>query len=465
MGFLQRLFSRKNSRTDGYVYADGFNGPVYPEDDYEKIAREAYCQNLIAYRSIYLVASAAAGVPWALYQMPQNSDDSPLVVETGDIYNLLFRPNPRQGWSAFLQSVISYYLLSGNAYIERIALRTGAQAGTPKELYSLRPDRMKVIKNSTGITGYQYGDGGRNIVWEVNPRTGTADILHLRTFNPLNDYYGHAPTMSAAGHIDNSNDALTWNRGLLKNGARPSTLVTLERSMSEDQYSRFKEQLNNKYGGPQNAGKTIIFDNLGEGKINVTPWGWNPKELDFTESSREDARRIAWAYGVPPVLIGLPNDSTYNNYQSARESFYEDTVIPLLAFIRDELNNWLFPQGSPQYLDFDLSRVPALAAKRDAMWDRAEKTTTLTINEKRELQGFPPIKGGDVIFMGAMMVPVLGDDAPSGDDNLGTESPQEPLTEEEAELAEEEARRALLDSGYPQEVVDKYIGLDEEWHD
>jgi HK97 family phage portal protein len=460
MGFWNKLF-RKASRTDAYVYGEGFVGAVYPKYDYEKIATEAYCQNTIAYRSIYLIASAAAGVPWQLFQDTGNPDIPPEVIETGDIYNLLYRPNPQQGWSALIQSLLSFYLLSGNAYVERIALKTGMAAGTPKELYSLRPDRIKVLKNASGITGYQYGDGARKVIYEVNPRTGQSDILHLKTFNPINDFYGWAPTMSAAGHIDNSNDALTWNRSMLKNGARPSTLVTMERSMSEEQYNRFKEQLNNKYGGPVNAGKTIMIDNLGEGKVNVSPWGWNPKELDYMESSREDARRIALAYGVPPMLLGIPGDNTYSNYQSAREAFYEETVLPLLYYLRDELNNWLFQAGSREYLGVDLSKVEALAEKRDALWDRAEKATTLTINEKRELQGFPPIPGGDVIFMGAGMVPVLGDDA-MGIDDMPAE---EPLTEEEAEIAEEEARRLLLDSGYPQEIVDQFIGLKEEWHD
>lgn len=460
MAFWSKWF-RKTSRTDAFIYSGGYVGPQYPDTDFEKLAREAYCQNIVAYRSIYLVASAAAGIPWNLYRMPTSEGDAPEIIETGDIYNLLYRPNPQQGWSALLQSIISYYLLTGNSYFERITLKTGGARGTAKELYSLRPDRMKVLKGASGITGYQYGEGPGKVVWEINPRTGTCDVLHIKSFNPLDDFYGHAPTMSAAGHIDNSNDALTWNRGLLKNGARPSTLVTLERSMTEEQYDRFKEQLNNKYGGPENAGKTIVFDNLGEGKVNVTPWGWNPKELDFTESGREDARRIAWAYGVPPMLVGIPGDNTYSNYQAAREAFYEDTIIPLLSFLRDELNNWLFLPGSSEYLDFDLTRVAALAAKRDALWERAEKASTLTINEKRELQGFPPIPGGDVIFMAASMLPMLGADAPEG------EQPEpvapEPLTEEDAELEEEEARRLLLDSGVVQEHVDRYLGLTEEW--
>lgn len=465
MGFFKRVFriEKKESRTEAVVMDNGFVGPVYPQNDYEKISKEAYCQNVIAFRAIYLVATAAAGIPWKLYRQAQKQGDAPEEIESGAVYDLLYRPNPRQGWASLIQSLLSYYQLSGNAYLERIALQTGPLRGTPKEMYSLRPDRVHVLKDTRGITGYEYTTGMRKVTWQINPRTDTCDLLHLKTFNPLDDFYGHAPTMSAAGHIDNSNDALTWNRSIFKNGARPGTLVTMERSMTPEQYDRFKEQFNNLYGGVQNIGKTLFIDDLGEGKIGVVPFGWNPKELDFTESSREDARRIAWAYGVPPQLVGIPGDSTYSNYKEARESLYTDTIIPLLQFLRDELNNWLFPQGSMEYLDIDISKIAALEAKRNELWDRAEKSTVLTINERRELMGFPPIEGGNAIYMAAGMVPVLGDDIPDTSDTAENGTQIEPLTEDEVINDEEQARRLLLDSGYPQEIIDRYIGLSEEW--
>ena len=456
MAFWKRLF-RKESRTQAYIYNDGITGAVAPVMDFQKLAAEAYQQNLIAFRCINIIASAAGAIPWQQYRQGAEGE-APEVVEEGDIYNLLYRPNPGEGWSSLIQSIVSYYLLNGNAYVERVGLKTGGNAGIPKELYSLRPDRMKIVKGLRGPTGYEYGDGARKVVFEINP-AGQSDILHLKTFNPLDDYYGWAATMSAAGHIDNYNDGLSWNRGMMKNGARPGTLVTMERSMTQEQYDRFKESMESNYAGPKNAGKILLMDDLGEGKVGIQPWGWNPKELDFLESSREDARRIAFAYGVPAQLLGIPGDTTYANFQEARAVLWEDTIVPLLSWLRDELNNWLYPVGSTLWIDFDLNNVPALEIRREAKWKRVQDSDFLTINEKREAHGYEPIEGGDTIFMPMSMTPALGD-VPEVE-----EEPEinPPLTEEVVEEEEEEARNRLLETGIPQEMLDAYVGLKEEW--
>jgi phage portal protein BeeE len=38
------------------------------------------------------------------------------------------------------------------------------------------------------------------------------------------------------------------------------------------------------------------------------------------------AREIALALGVPPMLLGIPGDNTYSNYQEATRSFWR--VLP-----------------------------------------------------------------------------------------------------------------------------------------
>ena len=42
-----------------------------------------------------------------------------------------------------------------------------------------------------------------------------------------------------------------------------------------------------------------------------------PKDMDFIEAKHVAAREIALALGVPPMLLGIPGDNTYSNYQEA----------------------------------------------------------------------------------------------------------------------------------------------------
>jgi len=443
MGFFSRKKEQKESRTDAFIHSQTYSGAIYPEWDTRKIAEEAYMQNLIAFRSIYMVAQAVSTVPWNVFK--KDKDGDAVLLDSGDIFDLIKRPNPSQGFSGLMSDTTSYYLLQGNSYVERVKLQTGSEKGLPKELYSLRPDRMKIVTNSTSVIGYKYGEGVSAVTFDVDPITKQSDILHLKTFNPLDDFYGFPATMAAAGNIDNSNDALSWNRSMYKNGARPGNIITMERSMAPEQYTRFKEQMQDKYTGPKNAGKTMILDNLGEGKVSMQTYGWSPKEVDFLESNREDARRISMAYGVPAQLLGIPGDNTYSNMKEARQAFWEDTVLPLLTYLKDEFNNWMF-NDNLEYIEFSAEGVPAFADKRNTHLKMIEASTVLTLNEKRKELGYESIEGGDAIFMNLSNVPLLGDDAVVD-------------YEDSVEKEEEQAKEALKKLGVDEAEIDYYLGL------
>ena len=47
----------------------------------------------------------------------------------------------------------------------------------------------------------------------------------------------------------------------------------------------------------------------------------SPKDMDFIEAKHVAAREIALALGVPPMLLGIPGDNTYSNYQEAQRTF------------------------------------------------------------------------------------------------------------------------------------------------
>ncbi|HXV74094.1 MAG TPA: phage portal protein, partial [Sphingomonadales bacterium] len=66
------------------------------------------------------------------------------------------------------------------------------------------------------------------------------------------------------------------------------------------------------------------------------------------------AREIALAFGVPPMILGIPGDNTYSNYQEANRALWKLTLLPLLEQLLSGLNAWLVPSfGRDLRLDFD----------------------------------------------------------------------------------------------------------------
>ena len=380
---------------------------VWSPRRFDAFAQEAYAKNVIAFRAINQVSRAAASVPWRLTRRRGGALER---LATHPLLDLLARPNPMMARSEFIEAVTGFYLIAGNAFIE-------AAPGTaePRELWLLRPDRMKVVAGKTGLPkGFVFTLAGAERRWDADPVTGRSPILHLKTFHPLDDWYGLSPVEPAGSAIDQRNESDKWNMALLQNGARPSGALVFEpgqgaaANLSDEQFARLKREVAEQYSGAKNAGRPMLLD----GGLRWQEMSLSPKDMDFLETRHAASRDIALAFGVPPQLLGIPGDNTYSNYQEARLALWEDTVIPLLCHLRDELNGWLAPRfGEGLALDIDLDEIPALTLRRERTWARLKAAEFLTLNEKREAVGFAPLPGGDRVTL-RRGERVLGDSEP-----------------------------------------------------
>ncbi len=342
--------------------------------DNVSLTRHGYERNPIVYRCVRMVAEAAGSIAWRAYIGRDEQPDHPALA-------LLARPNPVDAGPDFLEALISNQLLFGNAYIEASLVD-----GAPRELYALRPDRMSVAPGRNGWpTAYEYMVMGDVIRYDIPPE-GVAPILHLKLFHPLDDHYGFSPMRSAQTAIDVHNTASGWNKSLLDNAARPSgaLIYTNPQGLSGEQFDRLKAELDENFSGERNAGRPLLL----EGGLDWKPLSMSPKDMDFSEAKAAAAREIALAFGVPPLLLGLPGDNTRANFEEANRAFWRQTVIPLVARMQKSFAHWLQPAFGEFTLDYDIDRIDALASERVQEWTRVGAATFLTDDEKREAVGY-----------------------------------------------------------------------------
>jgi len=275
--------------------------PMWAPRDYAAFAREGFMQNAIVYRSVRMIAEAAASVPLLLYEGDEEIERHPLL-------DLIAHPSPDQTTADFLENWYGFLLVAGNAYVEAVAL-----SGRLRELHVLRPDRMKVIPGPDGWPeAFEYSASGRSARFEAEPVKGVRPILHVRLFHPVNDHYGMSPIEGAAHAIDIHNAAGSWNKALLDNAARPSGALVYAGSagnLTGEQYARLKSELEDSYQGAKNAGRPLLL----EGGLDWKALSLSPKDMDFVEAKHAAAREIALALGVPPMLLGIPGDNTYSD--------------------------------------------------------------------------------------------------------------------------------------------------------
>jgi HK97 family phage portal protein len=129
-----------------------------------------------------------------------------------------------------------------------------------------------------------------------------------------------------------------------------------------------------------------------EGGLDWKAMGLSPKDMDFIEAKNQAAREIALAFGVPPMLLGIPGDNTYANYAEANRAFYRLTVLPLEGRRAGAIGDWLGGHfGAPELrLAFDADRIEGLSAEREARWARVGAAAFLSEDEKRAAVGYGP---------------------------------------------------------------------------
>lgn len=387
--FIQKLFnnlslSKKNYSKNRFCIYD-FANPIWTKKGYSQFSEEAYKKNVIANRCVSLIARSAASVDWLAFDVNNN------IIKNHPVLKLLHQPNPANGGAEFFESLYSHKIISGNAYV----FANKNSAGEIVELYLFRPDRVEIIPGiGASPKAYSYTIGDKKTIYRVDPVTSKSDVLHLRNFNPLDDWYGLSQIEAASYSIDLHNQSSAWNQALLQNGARPSGALIIKgvdgasSYLSKEQFARLQEQLQEKFMGSVNAGRPLLL----EGGLEWKDMSYSPKDMDFLEAKNSAARDIALAFGVPPQLLGIKGDNTYNNMQEARLAFWEETVIPLIDKTVDALNNWLATSfGANFKIGYDAQNISALASKHEMLWNRVQNADFMTNNEKRAAVGLPPV--------------------------------------------------------------------------
>lgn len=375
-------------------------------DSYEDFASEGYIQNAIVYRCVNEIASGASSIGINVF-------DGDTKLEAHPLLTMLDKPNPLQAGHEYFASLYSYLLISGNSY----ALKVGADNSEPRELHLMRPDRMRIVPSKTYIpSAYEYIIEGKVVErYDADPDTGASDIKHIKLWHPMNDYYGLSPIQSASADIDQHNLAARHNVNLLNNGARPTGAIVfnprdiksgLPATLTEDQRAQIISDLELRFSGAGNAGRTMLL----EGDFDWKEMGLSPKDMDFLELKNATARDIALCFGVPAQLVGVPDAQTYSNIAEARLALYEETIIPLARRVESDLNEWLSPlYGDRISIRYDLDSIPAMAERRKRVYENVVagvREGILSRNEARERLGMESIDGGDDVYIAANLFPL-----------------------------------------------------------
>lgn len=350
-----------------------------------------------------------------------------LEVEGKKIYkhpllDLLRNPCPEFTRELFFQTLASYYLATGEAFV----IMFGNVNQPPKQLYPVSPAEVMHSEangmiDRFSITGQYYpstylNDNGKFISSEQFKQ-----LLHIRNFNPLGNSIlrGRSKLIPASNAARQQILGVKHNLSILENGGRTSLVFHFENPMDDETFQTVKARVNEQFAGADNAGKIIV---TAGGQLKVEAPGMTNIDMDWTNAQRISFETLLLTYNLPLSLFSL-QASTMNNYQTGLEAIYDDAVIPLSKTLYGGFARDLFPKFglSPDVkLTFDKDNVSALVMRRNNEVKLRKEIGVESDNELRGMLGREPYKGGNVMYKPSSEIPIGTDIVVTDDDPIGT---------------------------------------------
>lgn len=412
MAWYQNFFKRKAAPSYSVVRQIG-GVPIFIGKSNKEFIDKGYTYNPNVYSVINVITKSIASVPFILYEVKDeksfnrykaaaNKDcvniKQAVMLRTKalqdvpkhKILDILQRPNPTQGQSEFIENVLGFKLLTGNAFIYGQGTDNGANANKMQQLYVLPSQYMSISPNASGtdVSGYQLELG-------TTTKFAKEEIIHLKYWNPnwsvTGDHlYGLSPLVSAHRVLQRSNDNITSQTKLLQNTGAIGILSNEDNyGMTEEQIEQMESKYLEKYGGPKNRGRIMIASQ----KFTWQQMGMSAVDLALNDAAKMDLRDICNVYGIQSQLLNDPENKTYANLAEARKSLIINRALPELYSLRDELNRTLVPQwseGKNLYLDIDIQAIPELQEDMQLLVAQLSQMYWLTGNEKRIATNYEP---------------------------------------------------------------------------
>ena len=292
-------------------------------------------KQLAAYSSwVYAAASvrarAASAVELCIYVGDEMLDVHPFL-------DLWERPNDLLHGSSFRQATYLQVYLTGNSfwYI------ADNNFGVPGALVGLNPAAMKVVPGKTRfIDGYEYVTGSGATI-----RFTPEQIVHIKTPNPANPYYGMGIVAAAASAIDISAYIHDYAIATFRNHSVPAAWIKLSPDTPPGERRKVRQLIEQGFKGVANGNRTLIS---GDAIESITPLALNPTDLAYLAGAEFTRDEVFAMFGVHRSMVGMADDINRANAEAGEYTFAKWVVSADLDLLQDPINSMLLPRFDPK---------------------------------------------------------------------------------------------------------------------
>lgn len=291
------------------------------------------------------------------------------------------RPCPYFDGSLLINYLATCLDVVGSAYLYPVSAGPGFVA---REIWPLMAQYVFPVKGESTnlIDHYTF----------MGERIGPDELIRIRNISLRDPYLsGYSPLQAMFEQQALGNYYTSTVENLLRNGARPSGMITPEDSMlpgGQDEARRIEFQANGMVGGSR-AGRVIVT----QGAYKFTPFDFKPTDMGGLELTKFQRLLIANGFDVPISLIDAENSNRAvaeaGNYQHQRNA-----IAPRCVMIAASLTHYVQQIDPRLFVCFD-DPVEEDQERKSKIFDMAVKNGTRTINEIRRENGDDEVDGGD----------------------------------------------------------------------
>lgn len=244
------------------------------------------------------------------------------------ITDLLANPVGNDSWCQFCDKLVDDADTEGEYFIAKYSRLGKLTELNPEVLFRIDPRKMVLDKvdafDQPKLWKWRKKQGSREVEVLIEDKY----LIRFARFNRYAEHRGLGIVDRMLETIDSEYMGRNHNKMMMKHSGRINNLITFDREMPPhpDDVQRAREAYERSVGGYKNAGKDMF---VGE-KMNVQSLNANSKDLDWEKAQKMMMTEISSAFGVPKVMLGEDENGSYNNYETARKTLYEDRLIPML---------------------------------------------------------------------------------------------------------------------------------------
>lgn len=332
------------------------------------------------FRCVDIISKTIATMPLHLYRKTDGGKEK---AEDNPLFNLMYiLPNHRTTAYEFRQMYMANALLTrgGFAKIER------NNRGTVTAIWNVPTSRVSGPYTNK-VNGERYidvsdGNGGME-------RLREGEFMYTPGFL-LHDEEAPKDLISIAADVMGLTSTLNEYAQRAVDGVNPGGFIEHPASMSDEAFTRFKEDFEKNYKGAVNNGRFLLLE---EGSKAVL-FQRDMEKQQVLESRKNAVAEVCRIFGVPPHMCMDMEHATFSNIEHQSLEFVRDCVNPWSVKLEQGMYRDLLTvrQKTTMYWKFNTnSLMRGDTTTRTQYYNTMRQTGVFSVNDVLELEDMNPL--------------------------------------------------------------------------